>query len=285
MNNNQSESYIGITVNHLIEELRESDNGIITSIKQLLIDTGESLSEFSDEDLLSIHNELLKMAKDNNIYLEIKDDTKEINPIDHEFSVNNTDARIKCPHCGSKNTARIIYGLPDIDEKIQKKRDEGKIVFSGCLIGSVLLEEGHAGIMPQRQCNQCDQRFGSEPALVKKDQKGYKLYTRFMTSLNVTTDNNLSGVTEINIQKNEQGALINGTKQITSSQWDELLRILFEKLFLHEWKKEYIGLCLSDGPEWSIDLGFSDGTERHFHGSRATPPYWSEFIRLLEEFR
>lgn len=52
----------------------------------------------------------------------------------------------KCPKCGSKSIAKILYGLPAFNDELQKKIDEGKISIGGCCqeIGG-----------PVYECNDC----------------------------------------------------------------------------------------------------------------------------------
>lgn len=39
--------------------------------------------------------------------------------------------RIHCPHCGHE-TARIIYGFPVMDDKLQKDIDKQRVYLAGC---------------------------------------------------------------------------------------------------------------------------------------------------------
>ncbi len=38
------------------------------------------------------------------------------------------ESRNRCPNCGSGNIAKIIWGLPDFTEELQKRIDAGEIV-------------------------------------------------------------------------------------------------------------------------------------------------------------
>lgn len=55
--------------------------------------------------------------------------------------------RIHCPHCGHE-TARIIYGFPVMDDKLQKDIDKQRVYLAGC-----------AKMIPPatRHCFHCDQ--------------------------------------------------------------------------------------------------------------------------------
>ena len=39
-----------------------------------------------------------------------------------------------CPNCGSKEVARILYGLPDFSKELEGKLDSGEVVLGGCVI-------------------------------------------------------------------------------------------------------------------------------------------------------
>lgn len=42
--------------------------------------------------------------------------------------------RSVCPKCGNKHTARIVYGMPVMDEEMEKVEAEGRIWFGGCCL-------------------------------------------------------------------------------------------------------------------------------------------------------
>jgi len=58
------------------------------------------------------------------------------------------DSRIRCPNCGSSNIAKIIWGLPDFTEELQKRIDAGEVVLGGCIPGR-----------GDYECNVCGTRF------------------------------------------------------------------------------------------------------------------------------
>lgn len=53
-----------------------------------------------------------------------------------------------CPKCGNKHTARIIYGMPVMDEEMEKAEAEGRIWLGGCC-----LEDHHY------YCSNCELKF------------------------------------------------------------------------------------------------------------------------------
>lgn len=57
----------------------------------------------------------------------------------------------KCPKCGSENIAEIFWGMPAMDEDLERRIEEGKIVIGGCCI---------TGFAPDWHCNDCGCEFG-----------------------------------------------------------------------------------------------------------------------------
>ncbi|MCU0239495.1 MAG: hypothetical protein MUC29_08640 [Pyrinomonadaceae bacterium] len=58
--------------------------------------------------------------------------------------------KVKCPKCKSENIAKIIYGLFDLDEKLQKKIENGEVVLGGC---EMFFDN------PIYRCNHCYKEF------------------------------------------------------------------------------------------------------------------------------
>lgn len=54
---------------------------------------------------------------------------------------------IRCPNCSSTNTVKILYGMIDLDDDLQKKLESGKVVLGGCCVG---FDD------PTRHCNECN---------------------------------------------------------------------------------------------------------------------------------
>ncbi len=72
--------------------------------------------------------------------------------------------------------------------------------------------------------------------------------------------------------------------QITTDKWNQIVDTLYDKLYLHEWKKRYVDLSILDGTQWSLDISLSNRRSRHFHGSNAYPPYWNELKKVFTQF-
>lgn len=59
----------------------------------------------------------------------------------------------KCPDCGSRKVAHILYGYPNFDDKMKGKLDSGELVLGGC----ELLDDA-----PAWQCVDCEMNIYRE---------------------------------------------------------------------------------------------------------------------------
>jgi hypothetical protein len=55
-----------------------------------------------------------------------------------------------CPRCGAHTVARILYGLPNFDAKLEDALKAGRIVLGGCIV---------TGNDPDRTCTTCGHLF------------------------------------------------------------------------------------------------------------------------------
>lgn len=65
-----------------------------------------------------------------------------------------SNTNLECPECGSKNIAEILWGMPALDEELERNLDEGRIVLGGCCITDENTDW---------RCNDCGCEFGSNP--------------------------------------------------------------------------------------------------------------------------
>lgn len=154
-----SEKYSKADLRHIaedmIEDLRECEDGTVTTTGRLARDYG--YDDMETFDLFDLHDALFRAAKANKITLDMSEHDGKVEglPFNLTFVVKNKKAQIKCPRCGSTDTARYIYGYPAFSEKMQKKLDEGKWVLGGCCISSVDVNGVPVQTMPARHCNKC----------------------------------------------------------------------------------------------------------------------------------
>ena len=124
----QNHKQINDIAERLIEELRELPDGYALSTWQLLDLAGYSPTG-NNPDLFAIHSALFRAAKKANITLDMSahDGLEEGLPFFLDYIVHNQRAQIKCPFCGSKDTARILYGKPLVTDHLQDKLDRKKL--------------------------------------------------------------------------------------------------------------------------------------------------------------
>ena len=170
----------------LVEELREMPDGTDITSGELLRIGGYDPQESDFSELMDYHQYLFLAAKANHIILDMSkhDGMVEGLPFNLDFVVKNKKAQIKCPHCGSKNTARILYGKPELSDRIQAKLDSGKLYLGGCCISRA--DDG-GGVMiqldPERHCNDCRKSFVSPSYLVSKERNVAEAYIDIVTEI------------------------------------------------------------------------------------------------------
>ncbi len=58
-----------------------------------------------------------------------------------------------CPHCGSEQVARIVYGKPPLTRHVLQGLESGEIISGGCLV-----QQG----APEWHCHSCNQQFAQK---------------------------------------------------------------------------------------------------------------------------
>ena len=286
----------------LIDELREMPDGTRITSAQLLGKYDYELEEFGEGGLFDFHEALARAAKGNHITLDMSDHKDKLEGLLYnlDFAVRNKKAQIKCPHCGSKDTARILYGMPAFSDELQEKLDTGKIVLGGCCMTSINVNGQNVQWQPSRHCNHCRKDFGMPPVLKDRKQKDIHLimgedYRDIVESIRFCDGGYFSGYTNIEIKKNANGALVTfqsfpfgkhpvPDRQITALRWNRLVNKLYTELYLHEWKKKYNDPCVLDGEQWELTIKLAGSRKRSYNGSNAFPPYWPELKALFRPF-
>ena len=57
----------------------------------------------------------------------------------------------KCPECGSKRVAEILYGMPAFSDKLERDLEVGRIDLGGCCV---------TDNDPEWQCVECEHAWG-----------------------------------------------------------------------------------------------------------------------------
>jgi len=281
----------------LVENLRECEDGTAISTSRLLKEARYVMNNFDEGDLLTIHEALFKAARANHITLDMSAHKNKCDgqAYNLDYVVHNKKAQIKCPYCGSKNTARILYGNPIYDERMQKLEEAGKIVLGGCEISTVPVNGKSVRVDPARQCNDCGKEFGTPPLLVAKDYMSAEDYRDIVRSIQFSVGGYFGGETEFLIKATEDGAQLTYSpsfflhtmpKDVTISPrvWNTILNKLYAEIYLHEWKKNYKNPGVLDGTYWYLEIKLTDGRVRTYKGSNAYPPYWPELVKIFRKY-
>ena len=198
---------------------------------------------------------------------------------------------MKCPRCGSKNIAEILYGLPDYNEELQSEIKEGKLRLGGCCASE---------LDPKYYCNDCKKGFATPPLIKSKD--GFEDLREVVTCIRFSIGGFFGGCQSITFEKKKYAILLSVTtkdlapqtsdgilsgthgRAMTEKEWKKLLNNLFCKLCVHEWKKRYENPGVLDGEGWSLEFKLTGGRQRNYYGSNAYPPLWKELKNVLRPF-
>ena len=289
-----SEKYSKADLRHIaegmIEELRECEDGTVTTTGRLARAFGyEDMETF---DLFDLHDALFRAARANHITLDMSEHKDKVEglPFNLTFIVKNKKAQIKCPRCGSKNTARYIYGYPAFSEEMQQKLDAGKWVLGGCCISSIEINGHHVDTMPARKCNDCKKDFATAPILITPKNDTAEDYRDIVTCIKFSVGGYFDGYTDITIRKNDKGALVSVQKmlepeevpddrQITPAKGRDNKQTIWPDT--RKWKKA--SLSALDGT-WSLDISLTGNRKRSYSGSNDYPPHWNELLKVFREF-
>ena len=136
-----------------MDYLWECEDGFAISIMTLLDELGYGPMEMDRDDIVSIHTAIFREAKYYHIELDMSKHDGLIEGLLQglDYVVHNKESLgPKCPYCGSRHTARIQYGMPLMDEQMQRLLDEKIIVLGGCLMSDR---------NPDYHCNDCGREF------------------------------------------------------------------------------------------------------------------------------
>jgi len=176
------------------------------------------------------------------------------------------------PKCGTKNTIKIVYGMPT--QEAFKKAEAGEIKLGGCciIIGG-----------PEYYCKDCKNEWSKEQASDAEYAKikgikatvggffgGYYNVDINLTSLQISWSRSLGGEVE-SIQKT--------IRPTTATNFIEELKMLN----LLNWKAKYIEPFVLDGTQWSVEI-IREGRNIRRHGDNKYPDEWEMFCKLIEKY-
>ena len=69
---------------------------------------------------------------------------------DEQIRIERSRKPIKCPACGKRPVATILYGYPIFDEQFEQELKEGHITIGGCMMEVST---------PEWECSFCGQKI------------------------------------------------------------------------------------------------------------------------------
>lgn len=176
----------------------------------------------------------------------------------------------QCHKCGSKNTLKIIYGLPG--PVLFQDAEAGKIKLGGCCI-----EEGD----PEYACKACGFEWNYNQAVDTAYNK-IKAITAFVGghfggSYMVKIDLiNLSLDWIHWVEGEEIDAYQKHLRVETVARFIDHLK----SVRLLNWKYKYEKPNVCDGTKWSVEI-FREGRTLIKSGSNAYPDEWNQFCSII----
>lgn len=142
---------------------------------------------------------------------------------------------VKCPICGSYDVAPILYGMPAYDEVKEKNHD---VFLGGCAV------EKNAATY---HCYKCKKGIATSPFL--NSQHGQEDLRDIVTSVQFSYDMGFGESDVVLIKKTPKGYILNAKgsidstavkdRDVSESEWQDVLSTLFCTCYVHEWRKQY----------------------------------------------
>ncbi len=177
----------------------------------------------------------------------------------------------KCTKCGSKNSIRIIYGLPGYE--LFKEADAGKVKLGGCIMD---------GGTPEYYCKDCGNEWNKEQVIDSSYRKIRRInasiggYFRDTCAVDVDLIKR-----KVAWEKSEGSIEVESLQKNISSKATEQFYDQLKLANLLDWKARYASDIL-DGIQWSLEIFREDRNLRKF-GSNAFPKEWDEFCLSIEK--
>lgn len=181
-----------------------------------------------------------------------------------------------CPRCGSKKTAKILYGMPAMSPELQEQLDQGEVVLGGCCI---------TNCDPVYYCNKCKKDFGAPTAELEADAISF-----YFKIGGFFGDNYM-----IMLIKSDNGAAVNfsaGTgylpeepavkEELSSDEWQAFIHKVFH-CYIADRKKRYVDPHVVDGTQWELEVNFINSKPLKIYGSNKYPVHWDKFIKAVNK--
>lgn len=177
----------------------------------------------------------------------------------------------KCPKCGSKNSVRIIYGLPSYE--LMEEARQGKVQLGGCIV-----MEG----CPEYFCKDCEHKWNREQII---DQTYNEI-----NIIKVSVGGFFGPQYDIELNLRDNQLIWNGMEDgfrdslIKAMNEEEMKMIIQQLIILNilDWRSKYIEPSVCDGTQWDMEI-VTDKKTIHKHGSNKYPREWDRFCRFIQE--
>ncbi|QQZ09019.1 hypothetical protein [Heyndrickxia vini] len=177
----------------------------------------------------------------------------------------------QCPKYGSKNTMKILYGMPT--QEAFHKAEAGEIKLGGCCI----IVGG-----PEYSCKDCEHEWNKEEALEASYDK--------IKGLKASVGGYFEGY--YNIEVNLSPLLVSwshwvggGEESIQKTLYPTTAKKFIEELKivnLLNWKAKYIEPGVLDGTLWSVEI-IREGRNISKQGDNKFPDEWDAFCKLIRK--
>lgn len=204
-------------------------------------------------------------------------------------------ARKMCPKCGSRDTARIIWGEPCYSLELNTELEKGYVFFGGCCIP---IPE------PRYHCNKCKDDFAyrrTKPGVYFGNMISTGIITKFHCNIGGYFGRNY--VCGIDIEQygrclryvsnegihydiDDEGLAQSDIKLDIPLSEENMVKFTEDimKCYPGEWKTKYINKDILDGYSWELDIELDSGERIASYGINKEAPYWNSLIRVLKKY-
>lgn len=190
-----------------------------------------------------------------------------------------------CPRCGSRNTAAIIWDMPEATPEFKEMLANKEIMFS---------DRKFSEISPTSHCNLCKKDFGgkyfAEPTFVSKlyfyaggpGSRSHWVYLNVETTGRVLKYAASSGPV-IDIKSEKADEAIEYKYIALDECWQQFNKDLLNCYFIN-WKQSYFNNDIADGIQWNLEVTFDNGKIVKRFGSNDFPPHWRKLLKLFQKY-
>lgn len=270
-------------IERMIQYLERLPGGTVITIRQLYQELFSDDEKVQQEIMLSyaLLYDLEKAAKKNGLYLDMSKHggLEERMPGNLDFTIYKKKPGKKCPYCGYRETAKIIYGYPMFNKELKQDLEHHRIKLGGCCISSM---------DPEYFCFICNKEFGTPASFFSGDE--IKHYEDAVLEIQFEIGGFFQGWKTVIVKKENEQYILTISSDfeeksglLSEKDWSWLVKRLYGTLFIHEWEDAYDNSDILDGEQWSLRIKFTEGRDKETYGINEYPPYWNELVRTFKK--